>query len=1280
MIDNIKKRKVMLFSKLALLFGVATPVVLAGVVSCSNENPQVNDEIAGSKPPLEDRPEEGPGGDVGDHPESQPPLILTENNAILKSSSINSFNTTQARIVNRNVNRTLNKQVYETELTKEFNNQFKYPSWDYNYEGNKGQNRYQEIGGQRIDGTDRVFNERTEFTNSKGERVKFSDPEFILSEIKKDQLKQHPAAKGWYQENVSDETKAVDKFFSISSAVSGPTALGLYAAAGEVVTLKFTAETLKKMSEQNIRNFQVIINSSYWENKPAPDSGQISNRYPFVRTEFTVNLDELKANAGEFKFGSPFGGTISIKVNSKLKTSDSNAFYSANDNFNFNVIGAVEMLSYVHNVTTEADWNDQIRRVKSGEITAPGLALDFAFGSMNLAKTAPGKFAHLAIDNIVFPYEALEKWTAFLFVSEFFASRDRGNTIKLDFEFCDDVWGGAGAWGGGGALYSQLSWGANSFLIGASDWTIQRNWGVFHEINHNFQQNGVLFRQNTHPETNQVTMVNLSLLSDSGRWKNLYNPAADFTTGGWTKLQNMFSTIKHIVNNNYQQAGPDNKKSEYELQNILLYMLGTFNFLDYVRYDAATNLNSASGWTGFSEIVELSDYFKLNFWPALRDFSPWWNDSWPKSDAEATAEQKKEIERLNSSYKAFDFVANVFATGAYLYNQDTNQYDYTNDMQAPLDIAAGAPYLFDFAKGINSANRNFQWDELRFDATSKLGGTLTLDPNDATNKKLIYQPPKDAVGEIDEFNVSIIPADFTGKAENYVSEYIWKIKVRLVPNLPVVSVYNDPKPINNDNKFGQNDYQYMKDQNNIAFATTSDPRLGLLHIQDEPNQQKEWQRAKVSFNFIAPEDGNYQFNIRAVSWVIITNRNNPDNFLWKTTTTAPKEWTPTFNLNLKAGEMLPLDIYLTTKWDVTRLEFKAVVNGQNTYDVFDHALVPWVKDLSDDPKRFLGPEYAYQARTLNFNDFQTSLFGLNAARPQTIVDKTTNDPALSNYTFVSKKPDADKSIDEKLAKPDNHNFEKWGTKDGAAFTMAFDVNFNQTVQIGALIFSHRTNNWAEARPTHVKITDQDGQIVFEGPYGAQFKDRGAAQSILNLDKIYEVSQLSFELTNQRMVSGNQSAIILDAVQFSSERFLAVNKVISVQNPAISIYGENWQLVQNDPDVNLSAVNAVALSTAKAEEYIEFNLFAEGFDLVGQKGPNTGEFDLYINDQLVTTVSTINSTTLYNEILYSYNSQVEGGELLKVKIVNKKDQPLFLNYFQTYGPKVFVQKVTKTSLN
>ena len=1287
MIFAPRKKKVILFSKLTFLFGLITPTILITTISCSTTN------VASANEPVVNEPPKQPPTTAKPPTTSTPlppitelppvsgpnkptlPKPLPQNQQLWQTSSINAFTNLQAKIVKNGLERQINNQEYQTDLLKQYGENFKYPAWNYNYEINKEANRWQVIDNNKIDASTLVFEERVpDYLNSKGQKVKYSDPGFILAEIAKKQLKKHPAAKGWYQADVSEQTKAVNKFFSIPSQVLGPTALGLYIPAGEVATLEFSAKTLKQMSEQKINNFRVVLNSSFWDNKEPKDSGRISNRYPFVKTDFNVDLKTLIANQGKFEFGSPFGGTISIKINSRLKVDDANPFYEVYDNFDFNVSGAVEMLSYFHTVTSEQDWKDQVQKVLNGQISAPGLALDFAFGSANISATAPNQFAYKNVQEILFPFEILDKWTAFLFSSEFFGSRDKNHNVKkLDFEFCDDIWGSAGAWGGGDALYSPLSWAKNAFFSGDSEWTIKRNWGVFHEINHNFQQNSALFNRRTHPETNQVTMVNLSLLSDSGRWRNLYNPAADFTTSGWTRLQNLFSTIQHIIKNNYVQNTEEKNKSEYEMQNILLYTLGTFNFTDYVRHDMATN----PGTGGFNEIVELSNYFKLNFWPAFKSFSSWWTDGWPVDEAAATEAQRSQINQLNQNYKAFDFVGNVFATGAFLYNQATDQYDYTNDMQAPIDIPAGKPFSFDFKQGINSVNPNFQWDELNFDQNSKLGGSLHLASDN--NKKLVYIPPKDlnTIGQIDEFKVSITPANFEGKPTNYVDEYIWKIKVRLVANLPVVTMYKEPVVEQKyNNKDFYKEFAYLKNEANFAFQTTSDPRLGLLADQ-EPTNLNRWQRTRISFNFIAPETGTYDFQVKSNSWLFIdTNKKTASEQPWWVATSVPKNnWLKTSQLSLQKGEAVLFDVYLTNKWLVTRFEMQAVVNNQ-TYDAFAHAVLPWIKQLTNQPQTFLDPKYAYKPRVLNFNDFQTSLFGLSAARNLPVIKKTTDQQ--TNYTFKAQDP-ADAKIDHKLAQKDNIFFEHWAKNANLPYKMNFQVNFAQSQKIGAIIFHHRTNNWGEARPTQMKISDQNGNVLLEGPYGYQFNDRRSAASRINFDKIYDIKQLNFEFINEKIVNtkNKRSAIIFDGIEFASQQFSQVNKVISVQDPAIKIHGNDWKLVTNDPAINLSAINGVALKNTKEQQYLEFNIFAQGFDIVGQKGPENGRFDLFINDQFVTTVDTTSSTKLHNQILYSYAGALDrNGQGLKVQIVTKENKDLFINYLQTYGAEVYVEPVAK----
>ena len=786
-----------------------------------------------------------------------------EINDLIKESQtdyINRFNNFKTEITNDNIERQINQNEYETDLLTKYESKgFKYPSWDYNYESSD--NRYLDLGdGTKLDMMNEVYNERVTYVDDLGQKIttNYSNPNFIRNQIKNNSLKKHPAAKLIHKYNPLDNEKAIEKLFSISSSITGLTSLGIFVPAGEIATLKLSNQTYELMMKQNVNNLEIVINSSYWDNKAPGDTGQISNRYPFIQTFFRINLSDLEYNQSnglyEYKFGSPFGGSVSININTKLKSSSYNDVYKSYDSYDFSITGGLRTLSYYHGITTIDDWNNQISLIKNKKITSPNFALDFAYGSSDIPFTDEFEIAGVQIDNIPYLDDIMQKWSDFLFVSEYFASRDiNENVTKISFRFNDDIWGGAGAWGGGNILYSPLSWAANSFLS-TGEWTITNNWGTFHEINHNFQQNAALWIRNSHGEANQVTMANFSLLSDVGRWRNPYNVTSEYSydyintdnnnyeqygSNSWVRMNNLYSTFKSIRNKNYNLGN----EGEYEIYNIILNMVGPYNYLNYVRNDIAKDngidSQGDSKEGGFYEILELSDYFKLDFWPALKNYRSIWYDDlpawnsdhrWPESYEKATKYQKTEIDRLSSSYRSFDFIANLYASGIYMYENDTGRYIYTGDSQPVYSIPAGQSYTFDFEKGIswleNNKNYQFSWSKLEFEPTSKLGANLTISED---GKKLTYTPTNIGVDQVDEFDVAIIPDNFKGKPSNYVDKYKWKIKVKQIANAPLISIYDTNNEIwSNQSKNPiplRNVVQYMKDnQQDIIYKN-----VGIEH-------------------------------------------------------------------------------------------------------------------------------------------------------------------------------------------------------------------------------------------------------------------------------------------------------------------------------------------------------------------------------------------------------------------------------------------------------------------
>ena len=1242
----------------ALALLALSPVAI--VAACANTPNQ---------PPIDTTPPR-PGEDA------QPGLNLELNQRIDRLQQMVDFNNRVDQILQTNVKRTVQTKTYQTEITNQYGQAFKYPAWNFSYEQGKDgmQGFYQEIDGQKVNAMDLVYNERVQWVDQNGQNqsTTYSDPKFIVNEIRNGTLKKHPAATNMFEQQISDNLGAISKAFSIGGNIKGPNPLGLYLAPGEIATITFSQKTVDLMKKQNINDLTLMINGSFWNNEKPTDAGRISTRYPFMMSEFRININDLIANNNKFSFGSPFGGTVDLVVNTKLKNPNSNPFYPSYENFEFKIDGALETLLYVHGKTTKADWDAQIEKIMNDEIQAPNMAIDFAYGSIWFQSTGPKRFVGIDADKMIYPEPIMNRWTDFLFLSNLFASRDVNDSlVKIHFRFNDDIKSGGAAWGGGNQFKAPLSEAATGFLKGDQGWTISGQWLIFHEINHNFQQNEVLFKKRDHPETNQVSMFNLSVISDDGRYRNPYNWTGNYSSRnspGWNRVQSGFASNRWI-----QVKGWHAQNSEYEMQNHLLQLVGTYRFLEYVQQDAAIGKNNVNGWTGFQEMVDLSNFYQLNFWPAFQKFSDWWYDTWPTTYEGASPTEKAKIDELNQKYKAFDFIANVYAAGNYIWDEPSQSYVYTSDMQVPIDVSATSKYYFDFEKGINAPHPNFKWNELKYQSTTKLGGTLSADPNNP--KTLIYQPPAGHEGQIDEFDMSIVP-DYSQMNDNatYVDQYGFKIKMFLNPRGPVVSLYKDPISKNSDN-FANDEFAYMTNEDNISFSTIANPARGVLHDQllyaDGVWPNTDWQRMKISFDFVAPKAGTYQLQYQGDARVFVTK--DYQNQLWfdgSTHVASRAPYTIEHPLTLAANESVHFDFYINAHPDKTRFKINALNLADNSvYDVYQNSTVGNLK-ISNEAALY-DDQYQYHHRKVDLNKFQTKLFGNRVPNTSIGLDKSDSQQGYSikfkNADFTINESQK-KQVDAKLSAQDGTVWEVWGPDNGSAINVTFDVDFNQPQTIGAVVISHRTNNYPAARPTNIKVVDQDHNVLYDGSYGTQFNDRSQAQAITNLNRLAtNVTKLTITLTNTQIVGKQQSAFSLDHIGFTNQQNVGLNKVMSMLDPVVNYYGDDWNRIRNEPDTVLSNINFGAIQTKTENHYLEFNLFANGLDLVGQQLPEGAQFELYINDQLIGSYSTASKIRNDNAILATY--QNDQAKWMKIKIVNKSNKPLTLNYIQTYGPHV-----------
>ena len=1301
-----KKRKYFISFGLGI---IASAVMAATIVSCSKnttednngengdnngDNNGVNDDNHGEVNGDNNGEVNGDNNGEANKPiwnpvESIPTSSIDEDySGVNISTPIENIGNTKAEITER-YNRTQIPETYTTDLQTQYPN-LKYPGWDNNYRNytlngftpttmNVGSKSYSV---KNI--SEAVWCETTEFN---GQRVRYSDPSFIRNEIKQGTFKKHPAANNRYHYDLTNDTQAVKKIFSLPSTARGITSLGLYAPAGEVCTLKFTKETLTLMKLQGINNFQIWINDSYWD-IPEDDefndrSGKTTNRYPFLATNFTVKLSDISKD-GTYQFGTPFGGSIAVFIDTPLGNTGTNDWYPSYHNYEFEITGACENIYYSHGVTTKEQWDDMINRYinpnSQNKITAPNLTLDFAYGSMNISANINNKntFADTPIKNIVFPKSTLDKWTGFLFISEYFASRDeQKNVRKIHFRFGDNIWGGAGAWGGGDRLSAPISWASSSFLTGADNWTIKNNWGTFHEINHNFQQNSAIWQLNSHGETNQVTMAAFSLLGDNGRWRNKYNWTGEYgqqyspKDWAWERFQNMYSIIAFL--NNLRNS--NRTTGEYDIYGLINFLGGSYNYMNYVRNDIATSngVDSTDGTQregGFYEILELSNFYKLNFWPALENYYPLWHDEkpgwsplhkWPSSYNTATSEQKKQIDELKK-YKSFDFVGNLYSCGSYLWNDDKQDFIYTGDMNAPYQIPAGESYVLDFENGINSVNTNFQWDNLTFPTITKAGGTLQEDPKNP--KKLIYTPNKNAVDVIDEFDISISPSKNYHTPDNYVPSYKWKIKIRQATDAPIQTIFsgwNDSVPYNinnyvNDMKAVKNGKAPTTYRNlSVSYNEVHNPTTAQGVFNDTTSNNQYQSKGTMSeFYFVAPEAGNYQFQIKSSidTRVEIDGKNvyeQPGN-----KTAFENFWSQ----HLEKGQKIKISTYVIYRNDPI-LNYQVLKDGE-PIDFMKCVLNENAFKLAPtSASDFLTDKYRYQSRKIDYNNFQTSMFGLNASREKRVINGyrfQSTDPNLvgGNSYKVGMLRDHDDNYMEVITNPGVHEI-----------TLKVDAVFTHPVDVKSIIFYHRTNNHSELRPTKIKVTDENDNVLYDGAYGAQKNDRGKPFSVLTLSKTATVNRLKFTFYNNQL-KNNATGIIFDCIQFSSDYPVQINKSIPINSETIWTSG-SWKLLNNSDGENISPLNQVSYKSSKYGDVMEFNIFAEGFDIIGQLPEGELNLEIIVNGE-PHIVQLNSSSKQYSKILFQYTCP-NNGENLNVKIINRSSQPIYIDYIQTYGEYV-----------
>ncbi|QGZ97960.1 hypothetical protein GE118_04110 [Mycoplasma sp. NEAQ87857] len=1174
--------------------------------------------------------------------------------------------------------RTANHEVYETPLTKKYGSDFKYPAWNYDYKaGRDHPNSYLMHNGVRVNVANEVREEKVPDRNNY-----YRDAGFIKDEIRNNRLKKHPAAAGFYQKQIPDTAQSLTRRIGISTTYLGMHTTGIYAAPGEVVEIEFSEETYKLLKARGNIPFTFIINQNYWDNHEFGNTGMVSKRYPKVRSEFNYSLSEIDEHH-RIKIGSPFGGPINVKINGSLYTPNGDIA-----TLDMTIHNGLEMLGYFDGITTKEQWDQQVAKVKSGQIVAPELAINTNYSAILAPWTSDTQVAYVNFDDLVYPKDVIQKWNSF-YEGSFMWNEFKSNRIALNY--ADDIWGGAAAWGGGDQLYAPISW-ASKYLRGQRDFGTE-DWGNYHEINHNFQHHQDPFNIKDHGWTNIPSVLNLSYINDTTRFRNLANTTGQWE-GGWAGLANEFSSSK-------------GGHGWYALYSSMIYMLGQNRFVDWVKNsDWNGKHTNGSRSNAFETIEYLSEFTKLDFGYMLQSHN--WNNNLYELVADLSDKYVKEIQKnidqinllqgivarftkeleakpndanlqakvrryneqlqgfrdqnegyknkldelvkklakvkeINKKYPGIDIVGNVYAAGDYFYHSDKQKFTYNGDHQAAFQVAAGKPYVFDFEKGIRSINPNFQWSELKFSKNSKFNGTLALDPNNP--KRLIYTANNNFLDQIDEFDVEIIPSNFHNKPENYVPGYKWKIKVRNVVNAPVMTYYG---VIPNEviNTLGRNEDRITNLVNKLDDLTANGTISGIefpmeLNPRYTGYLDKEHTLVSYKFKFKPNKSGKLKFVGNVDDWYALYINGELQN---KGTSTGDRDYS-----NFKDfDENTYYDVVLYAYNDGGKGHFDInyVYEGEDTkYSVLNQSLSSYINNVTTDDaklKEFLTDDkYKYQRRfkdRVNKDPKEIQRYIQNLQLDQSTARFTTSHSSLNGNTGAIQ-----------VTKPGNNRFEVWNTK---------EATFNWYFTKPQVISGYSFNFWGNHRdyaPTKAQIW-----TILDNGTKLMLYDGRAQQWRYMFDKSYKVNNIHVRAWHENKGTG----FVLAKVNFFTTA--KQNYIVGINNPEIKYYG-SWDFVKNAPDVANSNVNNLSAVTSTANDYLEYKFKGSSINLYGKAVPsNNTTFDVYIDGELVASdISNANNWEVNNKLLFSYSLDSDNDTDHFIRIVNKTNNKLTVQYFTEY---------------
>ncbi len=324
-------------------------------------------------------------------------------------------------------------------------------------------------------------------------------------------LYKHVASVGMYLGDVSDSEPALIKKITIASRTESNYITGLYAPAGEVITIQMSEEDFNKTGGIYVHIGQVLANSQTNNIWAARDF----NRMPVI-------ANTMKTTKTTDYVGSFLGGPIYIQPVNAL---------ASGETFSVTISGGVAYSHYIYGYTTKEEFE------KNSASSAP--YFDLEVWDRCVRHSGSNVYANS------FSYEDLTDvavlWSKISSVS---TQVPTGSSSAVGIHFLYDPFvasGAAVAFVGRNTVNAPLSW--MSASLNYEEFVSSGAWGSIHEYNHHFQRYG--FVPGDEVTNNAVSLVSYSLFTKISSSRNI--DLSDEGLSGWNRYTNASWVLKQSL-------------------------------------------------------------------------------------------------------------------------------------------------------------------------------------------------------------------------------------------------------------------------------------------------------------------------------------------------------------------------------------------------------------------------------------------------------------------------------------------------------------------------------------------------------------------------------------------------------------------------------------------------------------------------------------------------------------------------------------------------------------